>query len=272
MKDAGNSPSKFNLNTISKELYNDLVHYFKYASSAYSFVCLRPNGNTLVLPFSNPLNDIQGYVARDNHRKEIIVALRGSVSIANILADAQVVLVPFVCPGVKLPPGARIHSGFFLSWVSVTVQVLSIVRSQVACHPDYSIVTMGHSLGGSLALLAAITLRQTFPESKIRTYSYGAPRTGNRIFSEYVNQTFGKDAFRVVHGNDGVPTMISTKLGYYHHGIEYWQHSSPPSEATTVECNVDGEDPACSASIPSHGLNLAHATYFGISATKPFCV
>ena len=31
------------------DLYDDLVHYFKYASSAYSFVCLRPNGNTLVL-------------------------------------------------------------------------------------------------------------------------------------------------------------------------------------------------------------------------------
>ena len=41
-------------------------------------------------------------------------------------------------------------------------------------------------------------------------------------------------------------------------GVEYWQHASPPSEATTVECNADGEDPACSASIPSRGVNLAH--------------
>lgn len=181
-------------------------------------------------------------------------------------------LVPFICAGVELPPGARIHSGFLLSWISVFVLVLSIVRSQVASHPDYSIVTMGHSLGGSLALLAAITLRQTFPDSKIRTYSYGAPRTGNRIFSEYVNETFGKDAFRVVHSNDGVPTMIPTKLGYHHHGIEYWQHASPPSEATTVECNGDGEDSACSASIPSRGVNLAHTKYFGILATKAFCL
>jgi hypothetical protein len=30
------------------ELYEDLVHYFKYASSAYQPICLRPNGNTLV--------------------------------------------------------------------------------------------------------------------------------------------------------------------------------------------------------------------------------
>ena len=41
-------------------------------------------------------------------------------------------------------------------------------------------------------------------------------------------------------------------------GVEYWQHGKPASEATTVECNADGEDLACSASIPSQGLNVAH--------------
>lgn len=31
------------------DLLEELVHYFKYASSAYSPICLRPNGNHLVL-------------------------------------------------------------------------------------------------------------------------------------------------------------------------------------------------------------------------------
>jgi predicted lipase len=194
---------KSDLSTISKDLYDDLVHYFKYASSAYSFVCPRPNGNTLVLQLSNPVTDIQGFVARDNQRKEIIVALRGSASLTNILTDSQLLLVPFIAPGVKLPSGICVHSGFLLSWDSIALQVYAVVRQQISSHPDYSIVTTGHSLGGSLALLAAISLMQNFPDSKIRTYSYGAPRTGNRNFSDYVNETFGKDALRVVHGNDG---------------------------------------------------------------------
>lgn len=33
---------------ISDDLYNDLVYYFQYASSAYSSSCANPNGNTLV--------------------------------------------------------------------------------------------------------------------------------------------------------------------------------------------------------------------------------
>lgn len=32
------------------ETLAQLVHYFKYASSAYSLVCPRPNGNHLVAP------------------------------------------------------------------------------------------------------------------------------------------------------------------------------------------------------------------------------
>lgn len=33
----------------SADLYEDLVYYFKYATSAYSPVCPRPNGNSLVI-------------------------------------------------------------------------------------------------------------------------------------------------------------------------------------------------------------------------------
>jgi len=36
--------------SLTSELYHDLVHYFKYASSAYSPVCPRPNGKKLVMP------------------------------------------------------------------------------------------------------------------------------------------------------------------------------------------------------------------------------
>lgn len=43
-----------------------------------------------------------------------------------------------------------------------------------------------------------------------------------------------------------------------HVGIEYWQNPDPPSADTTTECAADGEDPTCSASIPSEGIDLAH--------------
>jgi len=257
--------------SIVPDLYLNLVYYFKYASSAYTVLCPRPNGNHLVLQLSNPVTDIQGLIVRDDARKEVVVALRGSISVTDIVIDSQVLLVPFASPGVKLPSGTRVHSGFLFAWDSVAVQVVATVKRVLDEHPDYSIVTTGHSLGGSLALLAAVSLQQNIQKSPIRTYSYGAPRTGNKIFSDYVNATFGEKAHRVVHGNDGVPTMIPVSLGYHHHGVEYWQYTHPASEHTTKKCNAEGEDAACSASVPSQGVTLAHASYFGIAVGTPFC-
>jgi len=76
-----------------------------------------------------------------------------------------------------------------------------------------------------------------------------------------------------------IPTILPTSLGYHHHGrfillpailsasstsrylgIEYWQSPDPSGPATTRQCSADGEDPSCSASIPSKGLTPAHLT------------
>ncbi|KAF5327684.1 hypothetical protein D9619_004300 [Psilocybe cf. subviscida] len=212
------------------------------------------------MQLSSPVTDIQGLIVRDDTKKEVVVALRGSLSVTDVIIDSQVLLVPFASPGVKLPSGTRVHSGFLFAWDSVALQVVATVKSVLEKHPNYSIVTTGHSLGGSLALLAAISLQQNFSTIPIRTYSYGAPRTGNKIFSDYVNATLGEKAHRVVHGNDGVPTIIPVSLGYHHHGVEYWQYTHPASESTTKKCNAEGEDATCSASVPSQGVNLAHTS------------
>ncbi|KAJ7616865.1 alpha/beta-hydrolase [Mycena polygramma] len=261
---------------ISPETYDELVHYFKYSSSAYAPVCMRPNGNTLVLQFGNHLSDIQGFIARDDRRKELVVALRGSASITDALLDANILLVPFLTPGVNLPPKARVHAGFLAAWDTVAIQITATLATQRQLYPGHRLVVCGHSMGGALATLAAVSLLQIFPASPMldqtRMYSYGAPRTGNDVFAAYVNAEFGARAYRVVHTNDGVPTIIPTSLGYHHHGIEYWQHTDPPSSHTTLRCAGGGEDPACSARIPSGGVTPAHATYFDITVPTPFCL
>jgi hypothetical protein len=41
-------------------------------------------------------------------------------------------------------------------------------------------------------------------------------------------------------------------------GIEYWQYLEPPAAETTRQCCADGEDPTCSALIPSSGISPPH--------------
>jgi len=256
---------------VSQDVFDDLVFYFQYASSAYSDTCANPNGNTLITEFSEPVTDTQGFIARDDTRKEIVVVLRGSSSDIDDVIDLEIALIPFVSPGVSAPLGAAAHTGFLTAWNSVAHQVISTVRSQLDEHPGYALVSSGHSLGGALSSLAGISLQQNFPDSSVRMFTYGQPRTGNPIYASFVNDNFGSNAFRGTHTSDGVPTIIPRILGYRHHGIEYWQNPDPASAATTKQCAADGEDPTCSASIPSGGINAPHSIYFGITAGTTFC-
>ncbi|KAJ7253928.1 hypothetical protein C8J57DRAFT_1722298 [Mycena rebaudengoi] len=76
-------------------MYHDLVHYFKYASTAYAIIILgldliplHPNGQKLCGKMFDLLTDSHGYVARDDTRKEIVAVLRGIVTPANFVTDA----------------------------------------------------------------------------------------------------------------------------------------------------------------------------------------
>jgi len=184
-------------------------------------------------------------------------------------------LTPFTSPGISPPADVSVHTGFLNSWNAVADSVVSIVKNQLSTHSKYAIVSSGHSLGGALASLAAISLKGNFPNSAVRMYTYGQPRTGNDNYAFWINDQLGDQVFRSTHTNDGVPTIIPILLGYRHHGIEYWQNPDPASANHTKECAADGEDPTCSASIIPSLLDFitpAHFDYYGIQPfAKPFC-
>ncbi|SJL11670.1 uncharacterized protein ARMOST_15076 [Armillaria ostoyae] len=204
------------LRGISPDILEDLIFYFKYASSAYTPFCPRPNGRNLVTEISKASS-----LATETGKNWCLLSVEGrfegfllididglkipwndSVSIIDILVDSAIVLVPLITPGVEAPSGVRVHSGFLVGWNSIAIQIIAVIKQQLFLHPDLkNLVTTGHSLGGSLATLAAICLRGNFPSLTTRTYSYGAPR--NKEFADYFNGEFGVNAFRVVHSNDG---------------------------------------------------------------------
>ncbi|KAJ7077763.1 hypothetical protein C8R44DRAFT_755041 [Mycena epipterygia] len=65
---------------------------------------------------------------------------------------------------------------------------------------------------------------------------------------------------------DGVPTMVPRIFGYEHHVTEFWQFEDPglfKSPPATVRRCLGREDPTCSDSILSMGINPAHVRYFG---------
>ncbi|KAF8644785.1 hypothetical protein AX16_008247 [Volvariella volvacea WC 439] len=248
-------------NGISQAVYDDLVRYTKYSSAVYQWICFKPLGNTLVKQFD--VLGTQGFVARDDTRKEIVVAFRGSLEPIDILTDILIIQKPLRAPGISNVGDAYVHTGFLNAYNLVAEQVLDLVKSELSSKPGYTVVSTGHSLGGAIASLAALSIRGTHPNVPLKLYTFGQPRTGNDAFARLVESRIGiNNIFRAVHTTDGVPTILFKAIGYRHFATEYWNFQDPASPANTRKCN-GGDDPTCSDSIFSGGINLPHVSYFG---------
>lgn len=246
---------------IPQTIFDDLVRFTKYSSAVYQLFCPKPLGNTLVASF---LHGNKGFVARDDDRHEIIIAFRGSLDPIDALKDISIRLVPLNSPGIANVGRARVHTGFMIAYNLVAKTVIDIIDRQLALFPDYSIVVTGHSLGGAIASLCALSLQGTYPDANLKLYTFGQPRTGDADFAQLVESRIGlTNIFRAVHTNDGVPTIrIQKRLKYQHFSVEYWNFRDPAAPESVKAC-WRREDPTCSDAIPSLGINPAHIVYFG---------
>lgn len=107
--------------------------------------------------------------------------------------------------------GTRVHGGYAEAARDLIPQVGLFVRKNQLRH--IRVYCTGHSLGGVLATL----LTSAFDFEA--TYTFGAPRCGNRAF---VKSLKGKDLYRFVYENDIAPAYPSPLWGYRHAG-ERWQ-------------------------------------------------
>ena len=142
------------------------------------------------------------------------------------------------------------------------------VASLISQHPNSHIIVTGHSLGAALASFAAVELRNTYKENLITFYTYGSPRVGNQVFTDYTLTLFPEGGNqRVTHFNDIVPHLPPTVFGFNHMGDEVW-YSKTGADLSYIECHnhVGGrsEDLKCSDSIVASGIE-AHLMYLGQS-------
>lgn len=96
-------------------------------------------------------------------------------------------------PGAASSEPMRVHRGFLKHLDTVRDQVLLDIEQCLdenadECQLEFS----GHSMGGSIAMLAFAVAREQFPNSEsLRTavcHTFGTPCTGNRAFLESIKQ------------------------------------------------------------------------------------
>jgi triacylglycerol lipase len=134
----------------------------------------------------------------------VVVAFAGTdpVLLANWISDFDI-----------RPTDGGTAEGFAVAMQAVERDVL------MRLPPDRPIMVTGHSLGGALAVLLAAQLAALHRDAAA-VYTYGMPRPGRRPFTDPYNQSpLAGRTFRLVHGQDIVPTVApSEPFGFHHVG------------------------------------------------------
>ncbi len=150
-----------------------------------------------------------GFIDRDHTQAYVIetaehtaVAFRGTqvlsgFSLADVLSNL------WVRRG-RWDPG-KVHCGYREAVLDIAHEL-----ERPLCAANLPVYFTGHSMGGALATLAS-----TLPPGPSATYSFGAPRVGNKVFAGALG-----DLYRVVHAADLAP-RYPLPFGY-RHGGQVW--------------------------------------------------
>lgn len=226
----------------------DAYHYATFNSITYcggyslhTWRCHACSGDVQLVFVANDIyHSGRVLLLRDNTRKEIVLAIRGSRHLRNWIENMVYEFAPL--PRVE---GVRVHKGFKDSSDVLTANYIKTLSTTLKNHADYRFVITGHSLGGAVAILAALELkhRLQIPWEKIEVFTYGQPRTGDVAFARYVN-SLPMHVTRVVNDNDIVPHILPEYGHFAHHGTEIYVQGKNFTVCSTRTL----EDPACSKS------------------------
>jgi len=190
------------------EIYQNYMNEYQpsvFIHSNATFTCHlyeRDEQDTQVLLLSKEIakgQQGQGYIA---------VIYAGTDDFRTMLTDTDILMKTFGTTGDNgthplVPPGRddiRVHAGFNNAVFKLGLfdRIKQQVHAIKADHPNYRLLTTGHSLGAADAVLTAVALKlqQDWKDELVLSINYGCPKTGNRAWREYVNEMDGLGIWR----------------------------------------------------------------------------
>jgi len=144
----------------------------------------------------------------------------------------------------------------------------SALASAAASRPNSQLWAFGHSLGGSLATLAAnAAVRQgIFSSDRVRVVTMGEPRTGDYQFAAEVGVNIPQ-TYRIVKKSDVITKLplkvAQTQKNAYHNNFEVWYNNDMKVGDPFVINNR--ADDASGSNTVFELTTEYHATYFNIT-------
>ncbi|HKA81401.1 MAG TPA: lipase family protein [Xanthobacteraceae bacterium] len=146
-----------------------------------------------------------------------IVAAGPKFAVVAIAGTDPVVLANWITNFDVHPGATGTTKGHQVAANSVWPRLKPLIAGAVPA--DGSIFVTGHSLGGALATVIADRISTEPSLAKVNAvYTFGMSRPGDATFAAAYNQRLGPCTYRLVHGEDLVPTVAPSFLGFRHVG------------------------------------------------------
>jgi hypothetical protein len=205
-----------------------------------------------------------GYTAILNDDKAIAVVFRGTRGFIQLLYEIDRTVFK---AKVNTTAGGQVSSYFYSIYQALFDNGLEESLIELSNkYPGYDIWFTGHSLGASLASIAAFEMiaQNKVSANRVKLITFGQPRTGDDTFAA-IHDKIVPISYRVTHSSDIVPHLpVEHYANYFHHKSELWYNNDMRTDETYKECDED-ESNNCSDgefwkySIPAH---LTYFTYF----------
>ncbi|KAG8694272.1 hypothetical protein FRC09_009952 [Ceratobasidium sp. 395] len=159
------------------------------------------------------------YVGWWPSKQSVVVAHQGTElnNTQAVLTDLEFIPLPLNAtrfPGAPLT--ALVHLGFKAAHARTASIILTTVKDIIAEKQAKTVISVGHSLGGALALLEGLHLRLNLPtDINVITRTFGQPRVGNDVFAQFVDQKL-PDLARLTIKRDIVPVVPPLTSLYRH--------------------------------------------------------
>lgn len=246
--------------------------------------------------------DGHGFVGLDAPQNVVYIVFTGTdpLAVQNYFDDLDFIPVEF--PGCE---GCWVHRGFYHTYLGLRDQVLDTLAVFSHDHPSAKLHITGHSLGGAMAVFAALELIHSLGLRVQTLYTFGQPRVGNAAFQTFLHEALSLSScahFRITQHRDPIvhlpPTFVpSRSMGFQHEPQEVfypcgvlrgnitkmsgtesnktfnpWNSSvSDPESCQYIVCDpVEGEDPRGSDRFRVDLNFVDHVTYLGFPFTANY--
>ncbi|XP_015595819.1 sn1-specific diacylglycerol lipase beta isoform X2 [Cephus cinctus] len=147
-----------------------------------------PEEDILYASFRNHLCEVPFCVIADHKTSSIVIVIRGSISLRDLITDIAAASDSFEVEG--LPPGSMAHRGMIIGAKVLLKQLdqSNILETAFEMYPHYNLTLTGHSLGAGLSVLLGLMIRPRYPNLKV--YAFATPgllsREAARVTEEFV--------------------------------------------------------------------------------------